>query len=303
MPTNKVLAEVRIWASVQTTVYRAALASLAPRRRDGVISVSYIINLAASTARWEALQPTIEAMGLSNPVRFDAIDGAALGAADISKLQAEGLLAEDMSKFAPGCTPGEIGCVLSHAGVLADIVRKQVPAALVLEDDILLSGSAWTWQRRFRRAYADLPPTWELWYLYRCLDVEHRVRRLTRRTVMPWTPQGGAAYAVTLEGARKLLMALTPASTAVDRVYQEVVRSRRIEAFAASPLLVLAGMQPSVINRNNPSREWIENGINRPPEYWPRPYLDHLGEVAPPESFWQRMGRKLWRRRNPRASA
>jgi hypothetical protein len=153
---------------------------------------------------------------------------------------------------------------------------------------VVLAGREATWRARCERAFADLPPDWDIWYLYRCFDVEHRVRRTSRRTVVPWTPQGGAAYAVSLAGARKMVAALTPVSSAVDRVYADLVQRRKLNAFAASPLLVLPGPEPSIINRENPSKEWVKNGINRPPEYWPDEYLAHLGEVAP-----NRLGRRI----------
>ena len=249
-----------------------------------MIAATYVINLADSTTRWRDMQPLLAAMGAPSPVRFDAVDGAALGAQGVAAMQTAGRLSSDLSAFDAGCLPGEIGCALSHAGVLADIVEKQLPAAMILEDDIELAGSARTWPGRFHDALADLPPTWELWYLYRCFDIEHRVERLSPRTVIPWTPQGGAAYVVTLEGARKLLAALTPVSSAVDRVYQQLVRARTIEAFAASPLLILPGSHPSIINRDNPSKKWVSKGVNRPPEYWPKAYLAHLGEAPPPRN-------------------
>ncbi len=241
----------------------------------------YIINLAASTARWRDLQPLLDVMAFPRRHRFEGVDGAALGAPGVAALQAEGRLATDLGGFDAKCRAGEIGCALSHAGVLADIVRRECPAALIIEDDIALAGPAATWPRRYRAAMADLPPSWELWYLYRCFDIAHRVERLSPRTVVPWTPQGGAAYAVTLAGARALLAALTPVASAVDRVYARLVQARRVAAFAASPLLILPGEHPSVINRDNPSKQWVENGVNRPPEYWPVEYLAHLGETAP----------------------
>ena len=259
-----------------------------------MISATYVINLAASEARWRDMQRRLQVMQAPAPVRFDAVDGAALGEAGQRAMQAAGRLSADMSGFDGKCLAGEIGCALSHAGVLADIVERRLPAALILEDDIELAGKESDWPARFRRAFADLPNDWELWYLYRCFDIEHRIVRLTPRTVVPWTPQGGAAYAVTLEGARKLLQALTPVASAVDRVYARLVQNRDIAAFAASPLLILPGSHPSVINRDNPSKEWVENGVNRPPEYWPEPYLAHLGEAVPPGFRSQTGRRSLW---------
>ncbi len=260
-----------------------------------LIAATYVINLAASTARWDGMRPLLKIMGLPNPLRFEAVDGAALGSAGIAALQESGRLASDTSGFDRNCMFGEIGCALSHRGVLEDIVDKKLPAAMILEDDIALDGVAGEWPRRFRSAFRDLPTTWELWYLYRCFDIEHRVERLSPRTVIPWTPQGGAAYAVTLEGARKLMSALSPTSSAVDRVYADLVKTRKIEAFAASPMLIRPGSHPSIINRDNPSKKWVDNGVNHPPEYWPEEYLAHLGEAVPPEIETTVARRSLWR--------
>jgi GR25 family glycosyltransferase involved in LPS biosynthesis len=242
------------------------------------IADAYIINLASSPERWRDMQPLLDSMGIANRVRFDGVDGAALGVEGVARLQASGRLANDLSDFDARCAPGEIGCALSHLGVLEDIVRRRLPAALILEDDIALGGEPQDWADRFARAFADLPADWDIWYLYRCLDIEHRVERLSERTVTPWSPLGGAAYAVTLQGAAKLLAALTPTASAVDRVYARLVQARRVRAFATSPLLVRPGSHPSIINRDNPAKKWVWDGVNQPPEYWPKRYLPHLGE-------------------------
>lgn len=248
-----------------------------------MIAATYVINLAESRDRWRHMSRVLQDMGVPRPQRFDAIDGTSL---DYAALQATGELAADLSGFDRKCVNGEIACALSHRGVLANIVQQRVPAALVLEDDIQLNGAAWHWPRRFKRAFADLPSDWELWYLYRCFDIEHRAIRVTRRTVVPWSPQGGAAYAVTLSGAEKLLQAMTPVCSAVDRIYADLVTRRAVTAYAASPLLIIPGEHPSIINRGNIAKEWVNEGINRPPEYWPKRYFGYLGETAPPGLFY-----------------
>ena len=261
-----------------------------------MIGTVYLINLAASTDRWRTMQPLLDSIGIAERIRFDAVDGAALGIQELAALRIAGRLTDTSNGFDARCRAGEIGCVLSHAGVLADIVARECPAALILEDDIALAGRAASWRSRFDAAFADLPPTWEQWYLYRCFDIKHQVERLSPRTVVPWSPLGGAAYAVSLAGARKLLAGLTPATAAVDRTYAQLVQQRRIEAYAASPLLVRPGRHPSVINRGNQTRRWVTRGINRPPEYWPRDQLAHLGEALPAETLLQRLSRIATRR-------
>ena len=264
-----------------------------------MFDATYVINLDRCIERWAHAQGIAQVAGLPNVIRFSAVDGNALGTEGIASLQQRGILSTDLSNFSAGCREGEIGCAVSHALVLEDILKRGWRSALILEDDIELAGDPGSWRARCAAAFRDLPSDWEAWYLYRCFDIEHRVRRLSPRTVVPWVPQGGAAYAVSARGAAILHRALTPVNDAVDRVYMDLVKTRAIKAFAASPLLIDPGVHPSVINRDNPSKEWVENGVNRPPEYWPVTHLAHLGESVPPPPWhrrlWQHGGRAAGR--------
>lgn len=245
-----------------------------------MIDATYVINLNRAATRWNAAQRTAASAGLRNVIRFPALDGQQLDERAITELQERGRLSHDLSAFDPACRDAEIGCAISHALVLEDILARGWRTALVLEDDVELTGSAHDWPARFRAAHADLPTGWELWYLHRCFDIRHRVRRISSRTVIPWSPQSGAAYAVTAHGAEILLAAISPLSRAVDLVYMDVVKARRIASFAASPMLFdpALGDQPSQIRAHVSTSAWLEQGVNRPPEYWPARYLPHLGE-------------------------
>lgn len=247
-----------------------------------MFEATYVINLDRSTERWNHIQQVVRTAGMPNLIRFPGVDGEALTDETVASMQQRGILASDLSSFDRGSRAGEIGCALSHALVLDDVIEKRWRSALILEDDIDLAGDPASWRARFEAGYRDLPESWEVWYLYRCFDIEHRVRRISPRTVIPWTPQGGAGYAVTAAGARIFRAAMTPVGNAVDRTCMNVVKTRKINAFAASPLLIDPGTQPSAINRDNPGREWVVDGVNRPPEYWPETHLAHLGEVPPP---------------------
>ena len=233
-------------------------------------SVVYVISLRRTPERWAATRAMLARVGIDDPVRRDARDGESLDEEEIRRLQGAGLLAEDLSGFTPNAERGEIGCALSHATLLEKIVRENTECALILEDDIRIDGAEEEWPRRLAAAAADLPSRWDLWYLFRCFDVRERIRRLSPRIVVPWTPLSGAAYAVTAGGAKTLLKAVYPIGKAIDRIYvEDVVRRRRIRAFAASPPLMVPGDFPSIINVGNREKKWVVNGINRPPEYWP----------------------------------
>ena len=256
-----------------------------------MVSATYVINLERSQERWRDMQPILARMGVANVVRFTGVDGDRL---DIEAAQREGRLPADLGSFDPHCRRGEIGCALSHAAVLWDIVEKRYETAMILEDDVELTGLPLTWRGRARRAFNDLPPEWDIWFLYRCFDIRARVERRTRRTIKPFSPQGCAAYAVTIAGARKLLSHLQPPATAIDRVISPLVKSGYLNAYAASPQLIQPSRHPSLINAGNRNKRWVRNGVNRPPEYWPSFYLAHLGE--PPEPWLRRTWQDLVRR-------
>ncbi|CAN5566994.1 hypothetical protein BH09GEM1_BH09GEM1_37830 [soil metagenome] len=254
-----------------------------------MFDATYIINLDRSPDRWAHAQRVTSAAGFPNVTRFAGVDGAEVGGVTLSTLQGQGRIARDLSHFDQRVLEGEIGCAVSHAGVLRDIVERGHSSALILEDDVQLAGDRDTWRSRFAAAYRDLDSDWQLWYLYRCFDVEHRVTRLTPRTVVPWMPQCAAAYAVTASGARILLNALDPVGNAVDRVYMDVVKSRAIHAFAASPMLMAPAALPSLIRRKGDRGHWSRGGVNRPPEYWPARFLEGIGENAGPTPAHRRV--------------
>lgn len=270
-----------------------------------MFDATYVINLDRSPARWASAQRATTLAGLPNVIRMPAVDGLQLNTDTLAALQHEGTLARDLSAFDDGFRHAEIACGLSHARVLKEIMERGWRSALVLEDDIALTGAVADWPARFRAAYADLPAHWELWYLHRCFDVRHRVQRISRRTVIPWTPESGAAYAVTARGAEILHAAITPLSRAVDLVYKDVVKTRHIVSFAASPMLLdpALGSQRSQIRADAPATQWLQNGVNRPPEYRPVRDLAYLGEPPPFTAFlaewWSRRSatvRRLWQR-------
>ncbi len=176
------------------------------RRKDRgplPVAATYVINLRHSAARWSAMTDVLQRTGLPRVIRWEAVDGRRLDDGCLRTLQSIGILANDLSKFGANTVNEEIGCALSHLGVLTDIVRRGLHSALILEDDIVPTGSDGDWRQRLALAYADLPWAWDVWFLYRCLDLRDRVKRRTPRTVVPHVPYGAAAYAVSRRGAER----------------------------------------------------------------------------------------------------
>lgn len=69
---------------------------------------------------------------------WPAVDGSAMSAADLSGIVRKQVF-EPLYPF--GLKPGEIGCFLSHRQIWAEIVRRGIPAAFIIEDDAGLDHS------------------------------------------------------------------------------------------------------------------------------------------------------------------
>ncbi len=239
----------------------------------------FVINLRRCTKRWASAKGQLERSGVKEVTRWEAFDGEKLDDVVIGRLQREGVLSTDLGHFSESARKGEIGCALSHAALLEHIAEKKIPRALILEDDFEIPGPVGTWSDRIGAAFADLPSDFDVWFLFRCFDVRRKAKRITPRTVIPFTPLCATAYCVTPRGAGKLLRAAKPLRKAIDRTYvEDMVRKRRAVVFAASPPLVLPGGHRSIINAENTDKAWIDGGVNRPPEYWP----DHFKEGKNP---------------------
>jgi glycosyl transferase family 25 len=159
---------------------------------------------------------------------------------------------------------GEIGCALSHRRIYEAAVRSGWSRTVVLEDDVVPRPADLP---LLPAALGQLPAGWDLCYLgylgndrpsawdrakraaYVALAplrlVRWRTGEALRLLPTPFSPQlrrAGLhacthAYAVSLEGARKLLAAQTPVSLRADWLFSSLILRGRLSAFVAEPRL------------------------------------------------------------------
>lgn len=168
---------------------------------------------------------------------------------------------------------GHVGCSLSHRTIYAQMVEHGWRRVVVLEDDVVPGALD-----LLPAALGQLPESWELCYLgYLGNDAVTPRARLKRALYLALAPLGLSrwrpgealrllprpfspnlrragrhlcthAYAVTLEGARKLLAAQTPVAFRADQLLAYLVLRGKIEAYATHPVFfdqeVLAGIPP-----------------------------------------------------------
>jgi len=148
---------------------------------------------------------------------FPAVDGQNLTEPEIRGLvsdQAENLLGK-----------GEIGCALSHLGIYGDMIEKNIPIALVLEDDSVFNHDPRPILAALERQPADTPEVYLLSYCGANRYVAHeRTRRQIGDTQFyrGWDGYNANGYVLTKKAAANIRGFQTPIKFHNDwwRIYQ-----------------------------------------------------------------------------------
>lgn len=160
-----------------------------------------IINLDDSIQRWESLSKQVAELGLSC-TRFSATLGSALS---VQEKQSWYDSAANTKRHHRNLTNGEIGCYVSHYRIWQKIVNENIPCCIVLEDDLTIDNAF----PQVVDVIQSLDTNWDMIKLYdgrptpffesKQLDNEFTLGNYKE------VPNGTQGYAITLEGARKLL--------------------------------------------------------------------------------------------------
>lgn len=110
---------------------------------------AFLINLDSNTDRLAAAKQQLGAFGIAFE-RFPAVNGRALSPAERSRHVAR--FHARMARL-DKLTPGEVGCSLSHMFVFRKMIEEGIEAALIFEDDVLLSDQ---FPRALRKVEASL---------------------------------------------------------------------------------------------------------------------------------------------------
>lgn len=128
------------------------------------------------------------------------------------------------------CSKSMLGIYLAHRRIWEEIVDKELPSAIIFEDDVVFTNNIAT---QVPLAIKELPEDWDLLHLG-CLSCQESSlafvhlftdwSKLTKPSLKPYSKTlsipnatfGNEAYALSLSGARKLLQLLPKASNHVD---------------------------------------------------------------------------------------
>jgi len=174
-----------------------------------------VVNLDKSVERWKKSSEELSANGVTAE-RFSATLGKAMTEEELQEQTTFG------ARYF--CTPGMIGCFMSHLRIWKKVVDEGLPAVVVLEDDVVVLHS--DFNRRLQVLLDELPEDWDICLLgaVGCIATERealpmkvyglvtgggraspgKTRSVSPNLYVPYRPAGTHAYMVSQKGAAKL---------------------------------------------------------------------------------------------------
>lgn len=221
----------------------------------------YIVSLKRSQDRHEALKKRLN--GLDYEL-FWGVDGREENVGDLERKGLYNHKQYNLNRLSRGENPrvlnmGRVGCALSHVNIYKNIIEKKYGKVLILEDDIIVYDSR---IETFKKGISELPKDWELLYLghngsnnsysmtartkyaiYKLLNLcgFHKYNPETYRNLYPrvyskylersghhW---GTHSYAVTQDGAKKILKYQQPVTREADNLIAELCKFELIQSY------------------------------------------------------------------------
>lgn len=182
----------------------------------------FVINLKHSTLRRTRMEAQLNGLGLLHTF-VDAVNGHDLQVQDLSCYAG----IRRRLFFGRDLTRGEIGCLLSHRAIYRHMVEHSLPAAVVLEDDAILSPDFPTVIEALMRK----PIKWDLIRFLSREKVYRQSRPLGpltgdyKLTRVKGTPGGAYAYLLTNHAAKVLHTRMKKNWVPVDILHGQIWRT------------------------------------------------------------------------------
>jgi glycosyl transferase family 25 len=209
-----------------------------------------VINLDRDGDRWTAVFDELTSAGVPAGAiqRFPAVHGK-----NLTRMELEADCTALARRF---CTPGMLGCFLSHRNLWLKILREPEPYQMVLEDDVIPVSDFPTRVQQCLEELQRHPQTAETWDVlllgaFSCVHPDQRYgmfrvqaillgdgrkpRFVTPHCHVPHRPLGTFGYILTKRGARKLLQRAYKPGWHVDCVAWS---DPALELYMAHPMLV-----------------------------------------------------------------
>lgn len=241
----------------------------------------FVINLDRDADRLAAMRPQLEGQGIAFE-RFPAILGASLGPDERRRVHPD----DYFWLYRRHSTPGEIGCTLSHWGVMREIVARGLPGAIVMEDDVTLASDFAAVLRAVPNLGFDVVKLEGLPWMGPYY--QRKRGALGARTLyLPRFPAvGAAAYYVSNRAAQIFHDVIVPIAEPVDHTIGDYA----LHDFTFAELFPYPALQPPLVTANEQERidkakakpgaayKWRKRGHKAARRWRQRLYeLKHLG--------------------------
>lgn len=187
---------------------------------------TYVINLASQIKKKEHIISECKKLNLDFEI-YNAINGEELSEEFINK---------NVLDY-PNCylTKGEIGCALSHINIYKEIVRNNLPYALILEDDAVLNPLL----EDFIKDFENYNEKQGIFLLTGCFKyVKNRKTVIGRFPVyLVGSAINAHGYIITLDTAKKMIKFLFPIRYEAD-VFKIFSMCAGIKIYATVPHLI-----------------------------------------------------------------
>ena len=219
----------------------------------------FVVTLKRSVKRQAHIQKALQGL------RYEFFWGADKNDLIIDDLKAKNIYNDAMAvkhhRYNKPMNPGQVGCALSHRNIYDEIVQHNYQRTLILEDDAEPVENS---IRLFPEMIRELPAGWELLYLdyskneknqslkkywYHIqrfaggLKWDHNIinnlypKQFSHHLSIAGFHDYTDAYAVSLEGAKKLLELQSPVSYVADNLLAIASASKKVNAFITRPKL------------------------------------------------------------------
>jgi len=204
----------------------------------------WVINLDKSKARWEQCKEEFATQGVKAE-RFPATYGA-----HMSREEMKEKTTWSARYF---CTPGMVGCFMSHLNIWKKVVEDDLPAVVVLEDDVVIYPD---FNERLKVLLKELPKDWDVCLLgaVGCINEEDepihmksfgmitgggrkkegKSRTISPNVFIPYKPAGTHSYMVSRKGAEVLSRLLPKPRYHVDITAWAL---KELRLYMAKPIL------------------------------------------------------------------
>ena len=204
----------------------------------------FVISLKNETARRQSISKHLKERGFDFEF-FDAVDGRKMDVPSHPDYDAK----RRIRSFGRHIKPGELGCLLSHLGTYKEIVKRNLPYALILEDDVILHKDTKHVLETFIKSSIKNGPVFDMLRLLSDKKINgkkkpHRIVRPITGTYnlirLLTTPGGMYATLISQQGAQNLIKAHENFAFPVDAL---IGRSweHGLESFTVLPELAREG--------------------------------------------------------------